>query len=95
MAFNPSTTVASSTTAAKGEYKKADFFINFNKTDDEGKSHKVGFLALHKDNALHAWIIEQMQASESGLTDVLSSFTVDFKSSVPAVSKATFSFKKA
>lgn len=94
MAFNPSTTVAS-TTATKGEYKKADYFINFNKTDDEGKSHKVGFLALHKDNALHAWIIEQMNASESGLTDVLSSFTVDFKSSVPAVSKATFSFKKA
>ena len=93
MAFTSSTTTPS-TTAAKGEYKKADYFINFNKTDDEGKSHKVGFLALHKDNALHAWIIEQMQASESGLTDVLSSFTVDFKSSVPAVSTATFSFKK-
>lgn len=94
MAFNTSTPVA--TTVTTGNFKKADAFINLFATDEQGKSHKVGFLALHKDNALHAAMIEHMENEpEAGVYEVLSSMTADYRSATPAVTGAKFSFKKA
>lgn len=96
MAFNRSNnTAADTSTVATGTFKKADAFINIYATDAEGKSHKVGSLALHKDNALHAAMIEHCESAEDAVFDVMSSLTCDFRSAVPVVNKAVFSFKKA
>lgn len=90
---NGSTT---SSNVAQGSFKKADSFINLYAEDASGKSHKVGFLALYKDNALHLAMIEHIEANpEDGVYDVLSSFSADYRSAAPAVSNAKFSFKKA
>ena len=95
MAANFNTSNATTNVQA-GNFKKADSFINLYAEDASGKSHKVGFLALYKDNALHQAMIEHIEANpEAGVYDVLSSFQADYRSAVPTVSNAKFSFKKA
>lgn len=93
MAFNQSN---ASSNVQTGNFKKADGFINIYATDANGKSHKVGALNLYRDNALHLAMIEHIEANpEDGVVEVMSSFSADYRSGVPAVSTAAFSFKKA
>lgn len=91
MAFNPSTTVPSST-SNKGDFKKADRFLNLYITGLDGKPVKVSFIGLHADVPHEKAIIDYLDANPEKTGDVLSAFTADYRSSVSTKTFAGFKF---
>lgn len=91
MAFNPSTT-ATSSTSNKGDFKKADRFLNLYITGLDGKPVKVSFIGLHADVPHEKAIIDYLDANPEKTGDVLSAFTADYRSSVSTKTFAGFKF---
>lgn len=91
MAFNPSNN-ASSTTSTKGDFKKADRFLNLYITGLDGKPVKVSFIGLHADVPHEKAIIDYLDANPEKTGDVLSAMTADYRSSVSTKTFAGFKF---
>lgn len=89
MAFNPSTSTASSSSK---EFKKADRFLNLYITGLDGKPVKVSFIGLHADVPHEKAIIDYLDANPDKTGDVLGAFTADYRSSVSTKTFAGFKF---
>ena len=92
MAFNPSTSPASTTTAGNDKFKKADRFLNLYITGLDGKPIKISFIGLHADVPAENAIIEYLDANPDKTADVLSAMTADYRSAAPTKVFAGFKF---
>lgn len=91
MAFNQSST-ASSTTTNKGDFKKADRFLNLYITGLDGKPIKVSFIGLHADVPHEKAIMDYLDANPDKTGDVISAMTADYRSATPVKAFAGFKF---
>lgn len=92
MAFNPSTSPASTTTAGNDKFKKADRFLNLYITGLDGKPVKVSFIGLHADVPHEKAIMDYLDANPDKTGDVISAMTADYRSSTPVKAFAGFKF---
>jgi len=92
MGFSSSST--GSTTTAKGEFKKADRFLNLYITGIDGKPVKVSFIGLHIDVPAENAIIEYLDANPDNVSDVLTAMTADYRSATPVKAFVGFKFGK-
>ena len=94
MAFQTSSNTPS-TNVTKGEFKKADFFLNLSITDAAGNVSKLGFIGLHNDVASEKAIIDYLVANPGKESDVIGAITGEFRSGVAATKPfAGFAFGK-
>ena len=92
MAFNKETT---GSTVVKGEFKKADWFLNLSITDAVGNVSKLGFIGLHNDVPSEKGIIDYLVANPGKESDVIAMITGEFRSGIAAVKPfAGFAFGK-
>jgi hypothetical protein len=94
MAFQTSSP-APTTNVTKGDFKKADFFLNLTITDAVGNVSKLGFIGLHNDVASEKAIIDYLIANPGKEGDVIGAMTGEFRSGVAAAKPfAGFTFGK-
>lgn len=93
MAFNKETT--GSINGTKGDFVKADYFINLSILDQVGNVSKLGFIALHNGVAAEKAIIDHLIANPGKEGEVLGSLVGEFRSGIAAVKPfAGFAFGK-
>lgn len=93
MAYNTETT--KSTNVTKGEFVKADWFLNLTIADAVGNVTKLGFIGLHNNVPAEKAIIDYLVANPGKEADVIGSMTGEFRSGVAAVKPfAGFAFGK-
>jgi len=90
MGFSSST----GSTTTKGEFKKADRFLNLYITGIDGKPVKVSFIGLHIDVPAENAIIEYLDANPDKTSDVLTAMTADYRSATPVKAFVGFKFGK-
>jgi hypothetical protein len=93
MAFNTSTTPATTTTETTKGFVKADRFLNLYIKDNDGKDIKVSFIGLHENIPHENAIIRHLDANpESGITDVLNALSADYRSATSTKNFVGFKF---
>ena len=84
-----------SSNVTKGEFKKADWFLNLSITDAVGNVSKLGFIPLHNDVPSEKAIIEYLVANPGKESDVIAAISGEFRSGIAAVKPfAGFAFGK-